>query len=52
MGVVFFNVSCSLEIPEVNVVRSRLCFVCFVLLEDYQKLSVGEFDRSIFRRLS
>ena len=27
-------------------------FYLFVLLEDKQKLSVGEFDRSIFMRLS
>ena len=50
--------SCALEIPEANVGRFRLCFICFVsfyffvLLEDQQKLSVGEFDRSIFMRLN
>ena len=53
-----FNMSCALEIPEANVGRIRMCFVyfvlfvCFVLLEDQQQLSVGEFDRSIFMRLS
>ena len=56
-----FNMSCALEIPEMIVGRFRLCFTCLVsfclfcfsvLLEDEQKISAGEFDRSIFRRLT
>ena len=30
MGMMIFNMSCALEIPEANVGRSRLCFVYFV----------------------
>ena len=47
-----FYMLCCIEIPEINVGRFSLCFVYFVLLEDQQKLSVREFDRSIFVQLS